>query len=36
MASRKPISVDDASPIATSFPLFEGLMTGLGATLVKG
>ena len=35
MASQKPISVDDASPIVTSFPLFEGLMTGLGATLVK-
>jgi len=36
MASQKPITVDDASPIATSFPLFEGLMTGLGATLVRG
>lgn len=36
MASKKPIAVDDASPIATSFPLFEGLMTGLGATLVRG
>jgi 3-phosphoshikimate 1-carboxyvinyltransferase len=36
MASKAPISIDDASPIATSFPLFEGLMTGLGATLVKG
>jgi 3-phosphoshikimate 1-carboxyvinyltransferase len=36
MASKAPISVDDASPIATSFPLFEGLMTGLGATLTKG
>ena len=35
MASQKPITVDDASPIATSFPLFEGLMTGLGATLVR-
>jgi 3-phosphoshikimate 1-carboxyvinyltransferase len=36
MASQRPITVDDASPIATSFPLFEGLMTGLGATLTKG
>ncbi|WP_050527880.1 3-phosphoshikimate 1-carboxyvinyltransferase [Pseudorhodobacter aquimaris] len=35
MASAAPISIDDASPIATSFPLFEGLMTGLGATLTK-
>ncbi|QCO57539.1 3-phosphoshikimate 1-carboxyvinyltransferase (plasmid) [Pseudorhodobacter turbinis] len=35
MASVAPISIDDASPIATSFPLFEGLMTGLGATLTK-
>lgn len=33
MASQKPISVDDASPIATSFPIFEHLMTTLGATL---
>ncbi|WP_022704596.1 3-phosphoshikimate 1-carboxyvinyltransferase [Pseudorhodobacter ferrugineus] len=36
MASQKPITIDDASPIATSFPLFEGLMTGLGAKLTKG
>jgi len=36
MASKKPITIDDASPIATSFPLFEGLMTGLGAKLTKG
>ena len=33
MAAKKPVTVDDASPIATSFPLFEGLMTGLGADL---
>ena len=33
MAAKKSVSVDDASPIATSFPIFEGLMTGLGATL---
>jgi 3-phosphoshikimate 1-carboxyvinyltransferase len=33
LASKKPVSVDDASPIVTSFPLFERLMTGLGADL---
>ncbi|MBT9247089.1 3-phosphoshikimate 1-carboxyvinyltransferase [Gemmobacter fulvus] len=31
MASQQPVTVDDASPIVTSFPIFEGLMTGLGA-----
>jgi 3-phosphoshikimate 1-carboxyvinyltransferase len=36
MASKAPVSVDDASPIVTSFPIFEGLMTGLGATLTHG
>jgi 3-phosphoshikimate 1-carboxyvinyltransferase len=36
MASQKPITVDDASPIATSFPVFGPLMTGLGATLQSG
>ncbi|GGW28121.1 3-phosphoshikimate 1-carboxyvinyltransferase [Gemmobacter lanyuensis] len=36
MAAQKPVSVDDASPIVTSFPIFEGLMTGLGATLDRG
>lgn len=36
MAAQKPVTVDDASPIATSFPIFEGLMTGLGATLTHG
>ena len=35
MASQKPISIDDGSPIATSFPLFEGLMQGLGASLSR-
>jgi len=33
LASRKPISVDDGSPIATSFPVFETLMAGLGADI---
>ena len=35
MAAKKPVSVDDASPIVTSFPKFEGLMRGLGASLVR-
>ena len=33
MAAKAAVSVDDASPIATSFPIFDALMTGLGATL---
>jgi len=33
MVAQKPVTVDDASPIATSFPAFEGLMQGLGASL---
>jgi len=33
MATQTPVSVDDGSPIATSFPIFEPLMTGLGAQL---
>ena len=36
LASRQPVSVDDASPIATSFPVFTSLMTGLGAVLEAG
>ncbi len=36
MAAKNAVSVDDASPIVTSFPIFEGLMTGLGATLSHG
>jgi 3-phosphoshikimate 1-carboxyvinyltransferase len=35
MAAQKPVSVDDGGPIATSFPIFEPLMTGLGAHLVR-
>lgn len=31
MATQKPMSVDDGGPIATSFPIFEPLMAGLGA-----
>ncbi|MCG7573323.1 3-phosphoshikimate 1-carboxyvinyltransferase [Phaeobacter sp. CNT1-3] len=33
MAANAPVSVDDGSPIATSFPIFEDLMGGLGADL---
>jgi 3-phosphoshikimate 1-carboxyvinyltransferase len=36
MAAQKPVSVDDGGPIATSFPIFETLMGGLGAQLTKG
>ncbi|MBO9475327.1 3-phosphoshikimate 1-carboxyvinyltransferase [Shimia sp. R10_1] len=35
MASQKPVSVDDGSPIATSFPIFEPLMAGLGASISR-
>ncbi|MDO7559003.1 MAG: 3-phosphoshikimate 1-carboxyvinyltransferase [Loktanella sp.] len=35
MASQKPMTVDDGSPIATSFPIFEKLMGDLGAQLVR-
>ena len=33
LAAKRPVSVDDGSPIATSFPAFEGLMAGLGAQI---
>lgn len=36
MASKTEISVDDASPIVTSFPIFEGLMNGLGGAIRRG
>lgn len=36
MAAKASITVDDASPILTSFPIFEGLMTTLGASLRRG
>ncbi len=35
MATQKPVTVDDAAPIATSFPVFEPLMRDLGATLTR-
>ena len=33
MATTAPVSVDDGGPIATSFPIFETLMAGLGADI---
>ena len=33
MAAQMPVAVDDASPIVTSFPIFESLMNGLGADI---
>ncbi|WP_299202061.1 3-phosphoshikimate 1-carboxyvinyltransferase [uncultured Tateyamaria sp.] len=33
MATQQPMSVDDGGPIATSFPIFEPLMGGLGTQL---
>ncbi len=33
MATQHPVTVDDGGPIATSFPIFEPLMTRLGARL---
>jgi 3-phosphoshikimate 1-carboxyvinyltransferase len=33
MAAQRPVSVDDASPIATSFPIFTPLMASLGADI---
>ncbi|AJE46044.1 3-phosphoshikimate 1-carboxyvinyltransferase [Celeribacter indicus] len=35
MAAREQVSVDDGGPIATSFPTFEKLMTGLGADVSR-
>jgi 3-phosphoshikimate 1-carboxyvinyltransferase len=35
LAAQKPVTVDDASPIATSFPGFEPLMTALGASFTR-
>lgn len=35
MASSAPVTIDDCGPIATSFPIFEGLMADLGAVLER-
>ena len=33
LATNEPVQIDDAAPIATSFPGFVELMTRLGATI---
>jgi len=35
LVSDAPVGVDDGSPIATSFPAFEGLMAALGADIAR-
>ena len=35
LAARDGVRVDDGSPIATSFPIFEPLMQGLGAAIAR-
>ncbi len=35
LATQEPVTVDDGGPIATSFPIFESLMTGLGAEITR-
>jgi 3-phosphoshikimate 1-carboxyvinyltransferase len=35
MATQSPVQVDDAGPIATSFPIFEPLLQGLGAQISR-
>jgi 3-phosphoshikimate 1-carboxyvinyltransferase len=35
MATQAPVTVDDGSPIATSFPVFEPLMARLGAAIAR-
>jgi 3-phosphoshikimate 1-carboxyvinyltransferase len=36
LASENPVTVDDERPIATSYPEFRALMSGLGADLFAG
>ena len=35
LASKAPVAIDDGAPIATSFPMFEALMQGLGAEVSR-
>ena len=35
LAANQPVRIDDAAPIATSFPGFIGLMRGLGAAITE-
>ena len=36
MAASTPVTIDDARPVATSFPNFTALMEGLGAAFIQG
>ena len=36
MAAQAPVALDDGAPVATSFPIFEPLMAGLGADVRRG
>jgi len=36
MASQRAVRIDDGGAVATSFPIFESLMGGLGARLRRG
>jgi 3-phosphoshikimate 1-carboxyvinyltransferase len=36
MAAKRAVAVDNASPIVTSFPIFESLMNDLGAAIRRG
>jgi len=36
LAARAAVTVDDAAMIATSFPEFEALLSGLGAVFAAG
>ncbi len=35
MAAKASVGIDDGGPIATSFPIFEPLMAGLGAQITR-
>jgi 3-phosphoshikimate 1-carboxyvinyltransferase len=35
LAARNPVRIDDAGPIATSFPSFTRLMSDLGASFTR-
>jgi 3-phosphoshikimate 1-carboxyvinyltransferase len=35
LSAKRAVKVDDAAAIATSFPGFEALMTGLGARFTR-
>jgi len=35
LAAQQPVAVDDGAPIATSFPVFEPLMSALGAQIAR-